>query len=384
MNFTVETGWSQDPNRIDTEALKRERPLADVVAACGVALRRESAGTFRGLCPFHTEHTPSFWIDARDPDDAHYFCYGCLASGDVIQFIIDRESCSFREACEQLAQRGRPPVRYEAGPGLRRAVDRCWEDIPADSSEGRVLELASQVYRDGLARSAHARAYLKRRGVPEDLAANQQLGYADGRSLLERLQQEDGSLDVGIELGLVLERPAEWGPGPRYREFFADRLIVPELRQGRSIWFIGRAPEEHPTRRPRYLSLRGQRPLLGLEVVQGRHGSYVVEGPFDWLAARAWRLPACCLCGTHTPPERLPALEKAVAVYGLLDPDRAGLRAAERLATVVGARWRPVHLPDGMDLAELAACGPAGRGQFDALVRRARSAAWLNQESASA
>ena len=51
---------------IDTEALKRERPLADVVAACGVALRRESAGTFRGLCPFHTERTPSFWIDARD------------------------------------------------------------------------------------------------------------------------------------------------------------------------------------------------------------------------------------------------------------------------------------------------------------------------------
>ena len=45
---------------IDTDALKRERPLADVVAACGVALRRESAGTFRGLCPFHAERTPSF------------------------------------------------------------------------------------------------------------------------------------------------------------------------------------------------------------------------------------------------------------------------------------------------------------------------------------
>ena len=58
---------------IDTDALKRERPLADVVAACGVALRRESAGTFRGLCPVHAERTPSFWIDARDPDDEHYF-----------------------------------------------------------------------------------------------------------------------------------------------------------------------------------------------------------------------------------------------------------------------------------------------------------------------
>ena len=58
---------------IDIEALKRERSPPDVVAACGVALRRESAGTFRGLCPFHAERTPSFWIDARDPEDAHYF-----------------------------------------------------------------------------------------------------------------------------------------------------------------------------------------------------------------------------------------------------------------------------------------------------------------------
>ena len=58
---------------IDTDALKRERPLTDVVAACGVALRRESAGTFRGLCPFHVERTPSFWIDARDVDDSHYW-----------------------------------------------------------------------------------------------------------------------------------------------------------------------------------------------------------------------------------------------------------------------------------------------------------------------
>jgi DNA primase len=59
--------------RIDTEALKRERPLADVVASYGIALHRESAGTYRALCPFHQEHTPSFWIDARDSSDEHYW-----------------------------------------------------------------------------------------------------------------------------------------------------------------------------------------------------------------------------------------------------------------------------------------------------------------------
>ena len=82
--------------------------------------------------------------------------------------------------------------------------------------------------------------------------------------------------------------------------------------------------------------------------------------------------------------QRLPALEAAVAVYGVLDPDKAGLSAAERLAPIIGDRWRPVHLPDGLDLAELAARGPSSRGQFDALVGRARAAAWLNEETTSA
>ena len=107
-------------------------------------------------------------------------------------------------------------------------------------------------------------------------------------------------------------------------------------------------------------------------------------GLVNWLAARAWGLAACCLCGTHTLPERLPALEAAVAVYGVLDPDEAGLSAAERLAPIIGDRWRPVHLPDGLDLADLAARGSGSRGQFDALVRRARAAAWLEEETAPA
>jgi DNA primase len=157
--------------------------------------------------------------------------------------------------------------------------------------------------------------------------------------------------------------------------------MVPELRAGRPIWFIGRAAEAEPKRRHQYLSLPGQRPLLGLEAVQGRRVVYVTEGPVDWLAARAWGLGACCLCGTHTPPERLPALEAAVAVYGVFDPHRAGMSAAVRLAPVVGSRWRPVQPPDGLDLAELAARGAVGRALFDAVVRRARGAAWLAESS---
>ena len=170
--------------------------------------------------------------------------------------------------------------------------------------------------------------------VPEEVARTQRLGYADGHTLLHHLEgaghdPQSGRpyIDVAQDLGLVLSRPPEWGAGPPYREFLTDRLIIPEVRGGHPMWFIGRAleddssngampprpstvrPEAKPRKRPRpkYLSLAGERPILGLDRVAGHPVAYVVEGPFDWLAAVHWGLPAFAICGTHFPPERLPA-----------------------------------------------------------------------------
>jgi DNA primase len=382
--------------RIDTDALKRERPLADVVASYGITLRRESSGTYRALCPFHQERTPSLWIDARDSSAEHYFCFGCTSHGDVITFVMEREGCSFQEACERLSARGRPPMLEPVTIGAARSGGRRWEDLPADSDEARVLDLALQVYQQELWRNARAQAYLRKRCVPEDLARTQRLGYADGSALLRRLRQDSRTdlLPVAVGLGLVLERPGAESDGPVYREFFLDRLIIAELRQGRPIWCIGRAIEDTapvtngepasagtpgpPARRPRpkYLGLPGEKPVIGLEQVIGRHAAYIVEGPFDWLAAVSWQLPAFGILGTHFPIERLPALAEALAIYGVFDPDRAGRSAAERFAPQFGSRWRPVRLPNSLDLAELAALGAAGRETFDILVGRARAAAW--------
>jgi len=399
---------SNPVHRIDTEALKRERPLADVVASYGIALRRESAGTYRALCPFHQERTPSFWIDARDGSNEHYFCFGCSSHGDTITFVMERESCSFQEACERLSTRGRAPVVEPALRASAKPAGRRWEELSANSIEARTLDLALQVYEKELWRDARAQGYLRRRAVPEEVARTQRLGYAAGHALLGWLRQESGAelLPVAVELGLVLERPgAEEDDPPTYREFFLDRLIVPELRQGRPIWCIGRTVEDEvpppvvnlkdgasapatgpaattssatPVRRPRpkYLSLPGEKPVMGLEHVSGRRAAFLVEGPFDLLAAIGWKLPAFAISGTHFPPERLPALAEALAIYGVFDPDRAGRSAAERFAPLFGSRWRPVRLPNSLDLAELAALGAAGREMFDILVGRARSAAW--------
>jgi DNA primase len=396
---------SSSARRIDTDALKRERPLADVVASYGIALRRESAGTYRALCPFHQEHTPSFWIDARDDSSTHYFCFGCLSHGDVITFVMEREGCSFQEACERLSTRGRPPLVDPSPRTSPRSTGRRWENLPRDSVEAQVLDLALRIFEEQLWRDARAQAYLLRRAIPEETARIQRLGYADGRTLLDCLKHKSdpGLLPVAVQLGLVLERPGAEDGTPAHREFFLDRLIVPELRQGRPIWCIGRAVEDEVppvpiledraaapgvepgpavgspmARRPRpkYLGLAGEKPVMGLEHVIGRRAAYIVEGPLDWLAAVGWGLPAFAICGTHFPPERLPALREALAIYGVFDPDRAGQSAAERLAPLFGSRWRPVRLPNSLDLAELAALSAAGREIFDILVGRARSAAW--------
>jgi DNA primase len=138
--------------RVDVEALKRERPLADVISSYGVTLRREGAGTFRALCPFHQEHTPSFWVDARDPDHEHYFCFGsCGAHRDVVTFVMDREGCSFQEACERLSTRGRPPVvESERRAEAARSSGCRWEVMALDSPEARTLERAVHVFEEQL------------------------------------------------------------------------------------------------------------------------------------------------------------------------------------------------------------------------------------------
>jgi DNA primase len=286
-----------------------------------------------------------------------------------------------------------------------RPTGRRWENLPRDTVEAQDLDLAVRVFEEQLWRDARAQGYLRRRAIPEEIARSQRLGYADGHALLDCLKQQADPqlLPVAVQLGLVLERPGAEDEQPTHREFFFNRLIVPELRQGRPIWCIGRAVEDEvppvpvledgapvppvdpgPTAsspiarraRPKYLGLPGEKPVMGLEHVSGRHSAYMVEGPFDLLAAFGWGVPAFAICGTHFPPERLPALREAVAIYGVFDPDRAGRSAAERFAPLFGSRWRPVRLPNSLDLAELAALGPAGREMFDVLVGRARSAAW--------
>jgi DNA primase len=351
--------------RYDVEEIKRRYPLAEVVAASGVELRRTGRRLW-GLCPFHPEQKPSFMVDG-----SHFHCFGACPHewrhGDVITFVMRRERLRFREACARLV--GDPPPRPalpvgEPYPVPRR--ERRWDRLTLD--EQLVLNTTATLYREAFWRSPAARAYVRGRGIPDWVADRCGLGYADGRSLEPYLGRQ-GGLRIAKALGLL--RRAEPGEGSRLlREFFAGRVLVPELRNGQPIWLIGRRPDDRPVR-VKYLALPGERPILGLERAAGQRVAYLIEGIFDWLTAIGWGLPAFCVCGTDLPGDRLGWLAQARLVYGVLDGDAAGRASAERFGRMFGRSWRKVALPDGCDLNDLGR-QPDGRALFDGLVAQAR------------
>lgn len=224
------------------------------------------------------------------------------------------------------------------------------------------------VYRQALWREPRALAYLRRRGIPDWVIRRCALGYADGHALATCLQHRPG-LRTARDLGLLRERRGRKEDAV-LADFFAGRIVVPEIRGDNCIWFIGRHLHAG-TNRLKYLALPGERPVLGFERAIGRRAVFLVEGVFDYLTAVSWKLPAISPCGTHLPADRLGFLARAEVIYGVLDGDDAGQAAAEGFRHLLGHRFHPLQLPAGCDLNDLGR-HPHGRRQFLRLLAAAR------------
>ena len=352
---------STAPHRYDAEALRREHPIVDVVASYGIALR-PTGRALVGRCPFHPDGgRPNLHVY---PETESFYCFRCAVGGDVIEFVRRRENVGFAEACQRLAGLGPPSVNPpSARPPARR--ERRWDRLTLE--EQVVMNTACALYQHALWREPRALAYLRERGIPDWAARQCALGFADGHSLETYLRRRSG-LRVAQDLGL-LRKPGQAG-GASLRELFRARIVVPELRGGQCVWFIGRATDDAPGS-PKYLALSGERPVLGLERAAGRREAFLCEGVFDYLTAVGWGLPAFSPCGTHLPAERLGFIARAKVVYGVLDGDDAGQAAAARFGEQLGERWRPLRLPDGCDLNDLGR-RPGGRQDFFRLLAATR------------
>jgi DNA primase len=348
----------------DFAEVKLAYPLLDVVERAGVALRRSGSSRFQGLCPFHADRNPSFFVDVNRQ---RFACYGCHVWGDVLDFVRLHEhvatvgqACAWLTGTPQPTPRKKPPVLASSTQRERR-----WDRLTLQ--EQLVMNAAGALYRDALWRNASALEYVRGRGVPDWVIRSCGLGYADGRSL-EAYLRRHGGLRVAEDLGL-LRRPEPGEDGRPLRERFAGRVVIPEIRGGQPIWLIGR-PTSEPGR-VKYLTPPGDKPVLGFERAIGRRHVYLIEGVFDWLTGVSWNLPAFSTCGTDLPLDRLGWLARAEIVFGVLDADTAGREAAERLGKALGRRWRPIALPDGCDLNDLGR-RPDGRSLFFRLTAAAK------------
>ena len=351
----------------DIDGIKHRNPIEEVVAGHGVALRR-SGTHLMGLCPFHQDEHPSLVVY---PETRSFYCFGCGASGDVIDFVRRAAGLSFVDALERLgghrdgrtspagqaAPASPPPPGSGPDPGRGASFG---ERLSLD--DRMILTAASGVFHETLLHTSKALRYLEERGIGMPVVRRCQVGFSDGRSLRRYLQRRRLSLRRATEMGLFWPRH---GRG----ETMAGRIVVPELRAGQCIWMLGRALDDD--RQPKYWGLSLPKPILGYERVRGRPNVVVTEGAFDYLTGVGWGLPICALLGTQVRAGRLAFLERARRVLIVFDSDEPGRQAAADLAGRLGPRARVVRLPEGVkDLNDLAR-REDGRAAFFRLLREA-------------
>jgi DNA primase len=338
---------------VDVDLVKQRNPIEQVIAAHGVKLQQRGK-RFVGCCPFHEETRPSLVVY---PATKSFFCFGCRAAGDVIDFLRRKEGVGFREALDLLGERPAPspdapkPDAASTQTTLRLSID-----------DRLILSAACTLYHEALLECDRPLRYLEGRGIGMPIIRRCRLGYSDGQALKPFLRRHRFSLRRATEMGLLRKDGSE---------ALAGRVIIPELRGGHCAWMVGRALNE---RRLKYLGISLPKPILGYEGVRGRHRVFVTEGAFDYLTGLSWNLPVCALLGTHVRAGRLKFLERVREVVIVFDNDGEGQRAAHELAESLGDRARIVTLPAGVkDLADLGA-RPDGRQQFFQLIADLRSA----------
>lgn len=364
---------------------------ADVVDIVGKHVKLKKGGAnFMGLCPFHSEKSPSFSVS---PSKQFYHCFGCGKNGNVISFLMDYLGMNFVEAVEDLAQQmGMPVPQQERSP---QEQARAAQLRAQQTSLTHLLDKAAQAYKQQLKTSPRAIQYLEKRGLSGQIAARFGLGYAPpGWRFLANVVP-DYSLPELVEAGLVIHTPEEAGDTSALAEpernqekrydRFRDRVMFPIRNvKGEIIGFGGRVLGDE---KPKYLNSpetpvfhKGQE-LYGLyegrEAIRELGYVLVTEGYMDVVAlAQLGFANAVATLGTACTSDHARKLFRfSNKVVFAFDGDSAGQRAAHKaleaslpfMTDTRSARFLflpPEHDPDSF----IRANGPAA---FEAYVQKA-------------
>ncbi len=312
-----------------------------------VPLKR-AGRTYKGLCPFHGEKTPSFHVD---PEKGFFHCFGCGAGGDVFKFLELHEKLAFPDAVRTLAQKFGVAL-----PELTEGDEHTRQDAALREALLKAHEIAAAYFRDQLASPAGARArqQLKDRDVLPQTIEQLGLGFApnsrDGlKSRLLKQGFDEGSL---VQSGLLVRRETgpSTGSGPSRAtsrdgevvDRFRNRLMIPICRDTGSVIAFGGRQMDADQGGPKYLNspetpiYSKSRTLYGLNLTKQQIRkvgfAVLVEGYFDFAQLfQSQAAPAVASCGTALTPQQAQLLHRFTAKVVLsFDPDAAGQGAAAR------------------------------------------------------
>jgi DNA primase len=311
----------------------RVKQQADIVRVVGEYVQLKKAGqNFRGLCPFHSEKTPSFNVH---PTRQIYHCFGCGKGGDVFSFVMEMEKCEFPDAVRLVAEK--------SGIAVPRAKERSPQERKQNQQRSAFVEMHREAQTffvqqlEGTAEGKAARAYLEDRGLDKSAIERFGIGYAPsgGDALLRILKQKYAEKLLG-DSGLVSRSEQ----GDRMFDRFRRRITFPIANEsGKIVAFGARALGED---QPKYLN-SPETPIYSKsnvlyhldrakEALRRSDFAVLVEGYMDAIAvARAGISNVVASCGTSLAEPQIKLLgrftKRVIVNY---DPDAAGQAATER------------------------------------------------------
>lgn len=384
--------------KVTPELLKKVKDAVNIVQVVGEhVVLKKSGSNYSGLCPFHSERSPSFSVSEQKQ---LYHCYGCKKGGDLVSFVMELHGLSFIEAVEELADRGRValPKDVSGATGDPKDAERRSAASEKLALAFKLNRFAAAFYHHQLKRQPGFQDYLRKRGVGDfegELMRNFYVGAAmpSWDDLSTHLLAKQAPLPLAVELGLIrpsTKAAAAGKVGPGYFDLFRNRAMFPILDlRGKIAGFGGRLLPDAGVpgsgasgggdNQPKYLnspeSLVFHKSKLAFGLFQAqkhireKDEIILVEGYFDVLALHAAGFKnVVATCGTSLTPDHLRVfLRLGTKVTVLFDGDSAGINATER-AMEVGLEHGVVlygcTIPGGQDPDE---------ALFDAESGQARS-----------
>ena len=349
---TNELKYSIPENIID-----EVRDRTDIVEVVSKFVSIKKVGkNFKGLCPFHSEKTPSFTVSS---EKRIYHCFGCGAGGNVFKFVMEVQNISFVDAVQQFAESAGVPIPI---PNKGNLNDPKYQEREALK---KANELATNYFQSLFKESEKglaARDYLKGRHFDGEILDQYKIGWAipEWRGLTNHLRKTSNlSRKTVLQSGLVIEKEE----GSNIYDRFRGRVIFPiQDAHGSVIGFGGRAISESD--QPKYLNspetplYQKSQVLFGMnlakQAIRKEDQAILVEGYLDQMRATQYGvLNTVATCGTALTAKQAAMLRNyASSVVMVFDSDNAGRDAADKGFEVLqekGLQVKIVFLPEGKD-----------------------------------